>query len=123
MNDYLNVLKNYFVLRGRARRKELWMFILINLLISLALSAIDQLLGLRIFRDEGLLATLYSIAVLLPSVAVGVRRLHDLDRSGWWLLLSLIPLLGSLLLLIYFCFKGTEGGNRFGADPLTSDAK
>lgn len=118
MNDYMNVLRKYLVLRGRARRKELWMFILVNLLISVALSLIDALLGLRIFRDEGLLTTLYSAAVLLPSIAVGVRRLHDLDRSGWWLLLSLIPLLGSLLLLIYFCFRGTPGSNRFGSDPL-----
>lgn len=118
MNHYLAVLRHYAVVNGRCRRKTFWLFLLFSTLISLACSAVDELLGLRIFREQGLLAFIYSLAVLIPTITVGVRRLHDLDRSGWWLLLVLIPLLGSLLLLIYFCFRGTAGPNRFGADPL-----
>nr|MBA2815795.1 Inner membrane protein YhaH [Candidatus Pantoea persica] len=76
---------------------------------------------LRIFRKQGLLSFLYSVAVLLPSLGVGVRRLHDLDRSGWWLLMMLIPLVGKLL-LIYFCLRGTAGPNRFGPDPFDAPA-
>lgn len=94
------------------------MVLLFSTLISLACSATDELFGLILFRDQGLFSLVYSVAVLIPSVAVGVRRLHDLDRSGWWLLIMLIPLLGTLLLLIYFCLRGTVGPNRFGPDPL-----
>lgn len=122
MNHYLSVLKQYAVFSGRCRRKTFWLFLLFSTLISLACSAVDELLGLRIFREQGLLSFLYSVAVLLPSLGVGVRRLHDLDRSGWWLLIMLIPLVGTLLLLIYFCLRGTAGPNRFGADPLDAPA-
>ncbi|MEZ3501229.1 DUF805 domain-containing protein [Pantoea sp. KPR_PJ] len=118
MSHYLAVLKMYAVFNGRCRRKTFWLFLLFSTLISLACSAVDELLGLNVFRDQGLLSLIYSVAVLIPSVAVGVRRLHDLDRSGWWLLIMLIPLLGTLLLLIYFCLRGTVGPNRFGPDPL-----
>jgi uncharacterized membrane protein YhaH (DUF805 family) len=65
-------------------------------------------------------STLFNLAVLLPGIAIGVRRLHDLDRSGWWLLIFLIPLIGPIILLIWFCTKGTEGPNRFGADRLAN---
>lgn len=118
MNDYLSVLKQYAVIKGRCRRKTFWIFVLINVLISVMLGIVDALLGLNIFQDEGLLSFIYSLAVLVPTITVSVRRLHDLDRSGWWLLLVLLPLIGSLLLLICFCFKGSQGPNRFGADPL-----
>ncbi|RPE04399.1 DUF805 domain-containing protein [Candidatus Pantoea deserta] len=122
MSHYLAVLKMYAVVQGRCRRKTFWLFLLFSTLISLACSAIDELFGLVIFRDQGLLSLIYAVAVLIPSVAVGVRRLHDLDRSGWWLLIMLIPLFGTLLLLIYFCLRGTVGPNRFGPDPLDEPA-
>ncbi|MBZ6385596.1 MULTISPECIES: DUF805 domain-containing protein [Pantoea] len=122
MHHYLTVLKMYAVVNGRCRRKTFWLFLLFSTLFSLACSAVDELLGLKVFSDQGLLSLVYSVAVLIPSVAVGVRRLHDLDRSGWWLLIMLIPLLGTLLLLIYFCLRGTVGPNRFGPDPLDEAA-
>jgi uncharacterized membrane protein YhaH (DUF805 family) len=122
VHHYLTVLKMYAVVNGRCRRKTFWLFLLFSTLFSLACSAVDELLGLKVFSDQGLLSLVYSVAVLIPSVAVGVRRLHDLDRSGWWLLIMLIPLLGTLLLLIYFCLRGTVGPNRFGPDPLDEAA-
>ena len=122
MHHYLTVLKMYAVVNGRCPRKTFWLFFLFSTLFSLACSAVDELLGLKVFSDQGLLSLIYSVVLLIPSVAVGVRRLHDLDRSGWWLLIMLIPLLGTLLLLIYFCLRGTVGPNRFGPDPLDEAA-
>ncbi|MEG3110203.1 DUF805 domain-containing protein [Pantoea sp. T14] len=118
MNEYLSALKQYGVIQGRCRRKTYWLFVLVNILVSVVLTVLDTVLGFNIWLDEGLLSTLYSLAILIPSITVSIRRLHDLDRSGWWLLLILLPFIGTLLLLIYFCFKGSEGPNRFGDDPL-----
>ncbi|MDT7577550.1 MAG: hypothetical protein QOH17_3883, partial [Pseudonocardiales bacterium] len=73
--------------------------------------------GVAFSASLGLLGGLYSLAVLLPSLAVGVRRLHDTDRSGWWLLIGLIPIIGGIVLLVFFVLEGTRGPNRFGADP------
>lgn len=112
MNWYLSVLKNYVTFDGRARRTEYWMFILFNCIISIVLSLLDGVLG-----TTPLLSAVYSLAVLLPSIAVSIRRLHDTDRSGWWLLIALIPLIGAIVLLVFFCLEGTRDGNRFGSDP------
>ncbi|MCL2154372.1 MAG: DUF805 domain-containing protein [Leptospirales bacterium] len=116
---YIDVLKKYTVFTGRARRKEYWMFTLFNLIISIAISIVAQLfakipvIGL-IF---GLLPLIYAIAVLLPSLAVAIRRLHDTNRSGWFLLLALIPILGVIILIIFFVQEGTPGDNQYGANP------
>ncbi|BDH44494.1 DUF805 domain-containing protein [Salmonella enterica subsp. enterica serovar Choleraesuis] len=118
MDWYLKVLHNYFGFSGRARRKEYWMFILVNFILALVLSAIDNLLGLKIGKDHDLLSTLYAIAVFIPSWAVQFRRLHDTDRSAWWLLALIIPFIGWLIILIFNCQRGTFGQNRFGEDPL-----
>lgn len=118
MNWYLKVLKNYAVFRGRARRKEYWYFILFNFIISLALLAVDY--GLGFFDPETGLSPLegiYSLAVLLPALAVSVRRLHDTEHSGWWLLIGFIPIVGALVLLVFFVQDGTPGDNRFGPNP------
>ncbi|HKE93183.1 MAG TPA: DUF805 domain-containing protein [Povalibacter sp.] len=118
MNWYLGVLKKYAVFSGRARRKEFWMFELINFLIIVVLCIVDMHTGtIQPVSGLGLLSGIYSLAVLIPSLAVSVRRLHDTDRSGWWLLLGLIPLVGSIILLVFFCLSGTPGENRFGPDP------
>ena len=111
MNWYLHVLKNYAKFEGRARRKEYWMFFLFNLLVSIVLVLIDALTGYPLFN------TIYSLAVLVPSLAVGARRLHDTDRSGWWQLLAFIPLIGVIVLLVLFCFDSQPGENRFGSNP------
>lgn len=111
MNWYLEVLKKYAVFSGRAHRTEYWYFFLINLLISIGLAIIDGMIGL------GLLGGLYALLTIIPSFAVGARRLHDTDRSGWWLLIGFVPLLGIIILLIIFTFPGTPGTNRYGPPP------
>ena len=118
MNWYLHVLKNYATFSGRARRKEYWMFFLISALISIVLTLLDILLGTYSMEYEaGLFSGLYSLLILLPSIAVVVRRLHDTDRSGWWILISLIPLIGVIVLFVFICLDSQPGTNRFGANP------
>jgi len=129
VNWYVKVLKQYVDFSGRARRREYWMFILINVVIVIVLSLIDTLLGTGGFRATsgggsfyaanslGVLSGLYSLAVLLPSIAVTVRRLHDTDRTGWWILLGFIPIIGGIVLLVFYVLEGTRGPNRYGPDP------
>ena len=106
MEWYLGPLKKYAVFSGRASRKEYWLFALWNLPIMFVLLMIAiELYGL------------YYLGVLVPYLAVGVRRLHDTNRSGWWLLLAIVPLAG-LALLVCFCLEGTDGDNDYGPDPL-----
>jgi len=128
MNWYLAVLKNYVGFSGRARRKELWMFVLFNLIVSIVIGIIDGIAGTMTTVDAGgipvqvgIIGIVYSLAVLLPGIAVGVRRLHDTNRSGWWLLIWFIPVIGWLVLLVFYILEGTRGSNRFGADPKLDD--
>lgn len=109
MSWYLAVLKKYAVFGGRARRKEYWMFVLVSTLITVVLSALQG--------DEGVLVGLYSLAVLLPSLAVTVRRLHDTNRSGLWLLIALIPLVGFIVLLVFTVQDSDRIENRYGPSP------
>jgi uncharacterized membrane protein YhaH (DUF805 family) len=111
VNWYLGVLKNYATFSGRARRKEFWMFALINFVIVVILSALDMALGI------GLLSALYSLGVLVPSIAVGARRLHDTGRSGWWQLIGLIPFIGILVLIIFYVMDSNPGDNQYGPNP------
>ncbi|MBV9455622.1 MAG: DUF805 domain-containing protein [Rubrobacter sp.] len=118
MSWYLEVLKNYAVFSGRARRKEYWMFLLINLVIVLVLNFIDYLTGTFSPRaGVGLLGGLYSLAVLIPSIAVAVRRLHDTGRTGWWILIGLIPVIGSIIFLIFMVLDSEPGTNEYGPNP------
>ena len=118
MNWYLHVLKNYATFSGRARRKEYWMFFLISALISIVLTLLDILLGTYSVEYEAeLFSGLYSLLILIPSIAVVVRRLHDTDRSGWWILISLIPLIGVIVLFVFICLDSQPGTNRFGLNP------
>jgi uncharacterized membrane protein YhaH (DUF805 family) len=112
MDWYLEVLKKYAVIDGRARRKEYWMFWLVNFFIGILLSMIDILLG-----NLGLLGAIYSIAIFIPSMAVTVRRLHDTNRSGWWMLISLVPLVGGIFFLIFMTQDSTPGLNQYGPNP------
>jgi uncharacterized membrane protein YhaH (DUF805 family) len=122
MDYYLKVLKNYAVFKGRARRKEYWLFVLFNVLAVLLLSLVDNILGTYDEKSKaGLIGSIYSLAVIIPSIAVSIRRLHDTDKSGWWLLLHLIPLFGSLVLLIFFISDTQIGTNRFGVNPKLND--
>lgn len=118
MDWYVAVLRKYAVFEGRARRKEYWMFCLFNLIASCAFATIDVVTGgFNRQYGLGLFSALYSLAVIVPSIAVSVRRLHDTDRSGWWLLVGLVPCLGAIVLIVFFVQGGTPGQNRFGADP------
>lgn len=116
MNWYLKVLKQYADFSGRARRKEYWMFVLFNLIFTIVLRFIDGAVGLQV-AGAGILGLLYSLAILVPAIAVGVRRLHDIGKSGWLLLVALIPILGVLLLLFWMVKEGDKGSNAYGADP------
>lgn len=107
---------NYVNFSGRACRSEYWYWVLFIVLGSIVAVIIDRMIGIRLVN------TIFGLATILPGIAVGVRRLHDLDRSGWWLLLSFIPLIGAIILIIWFCGRGTVGPNRFGQDPLTGMA-
>ncbi len=118
MSWYLSVLKKYAVFSGRAQRAEYWFFILFNIIISLVLAFVDTAAGtMSAEAGVGLLGGIYSLAVLIPSIAVSVRRLHDTSRSGWWLLLIFVPLLGFLVLLVFFVMDSTPGSNEHGPNP------
>jgi uncharacterized membrane protein YhaH (DUF805 family) len=112
MNWYLAVLKKYAVFSGRARRKEYWLFVLFNLIITFVLGFVEGLAG-----GPGVVGMLYSLAVFIPGIAVSVRRLHDTGRSGWWLLIGLIPLIGAIVLLVFVIQDGKPGQNQYGANP------
>lgn len=112
MNWYLEVLKKYTVFQGRARRTEYWMFALFNFIISMVLSIIDGIIG-----TVGILSGLYCLAVLLPAIAVSVRRLHDIGKSGWWLLIVLVPFIGAIVLLIFALLDSQAGSNQYGPSP------
>lgn len=121
MEWYTGVLKKYVEFSGRARRKEFWMFTLINALISIALSIVDRLIGTDYANGGGVLNSIYGLAVLLPSLAVGIRRLHDTGRSGWWLLIGLIPCVGIIVLIVFWAQEGAAGQNEHGPDPKAAE--
>ncbi len=112
MNWYLGVWKKYAVFSGRATRSEYWYFVLINVIVSIILVFTDRVSG-----SGGLLNGIYSLAVFLPSIAVTARRLHDTDRTGWWQLLFVIPIVGFVVLIIFLAMDGTPYENRYGANP------
>jgi uncharacterized membrane protein YhaH (DUF805 family) len=118
MNWYLQALKQYAVFKGRARRKEYWFFALFNLIVSAVLTVVDYMTGsLDMELGVGLLSGLYSLAILIPSLAVTVRRLHDTDRTGWWLLIAFIPLIGAIVLLVFMLLDSKPGDNQYGPNP------
>ena len=113
MNYYLDVLKKYAVFKGRARRKEYWMFVLFNIIIGFALGFIEGLLGIS-RHGSSVLANIYSLAILLPGIAVSIRRMHDVGKSGWFVL---IPIYN----LVLACTAGDAGENQYGPDPKASE--
>jgi uncharacterized membrane protein YhaH (DUF805 family) len=118
MDWYIEVLKKYAVFTGRARRKEYWYYYLINTLIYIVLSLIDVLTGtFNADLSIGLLNGIYTLAVLIPSIAVTVRRLHDTNRSGWWLLIGVIPIIGGIVLIVFLASNSNPEENQYGPNP------
>ncbi|GAA1216796.1 DUF805 domain-containing protein [Pseudonocardia alaniniphila] len=120
MQWYAKVLRQYADFNGRARRTEYWMFTLVSVIVGLVLRLIDEV----VFVGPGLSTTgwlglIYSVAVIVPTLAVGVRRLHDTGRSGWWLLIAVIPLIGAIVLIVFFALEGQRSSNAYGPDPKT----
>ncbi len=111
-------LNKYATFEGRARRSELWWFALFTFLGNMILGIFDNAL----FGGAGVLSGVFSLAVLLPSLAVGARRLHDTGRSGWWLLLLLVPVIGLLVLIWFYIQPGDNGPNAYGPDPIAKQA-
>ena len=105
------VRDKYADFRGRARRKEYWMFALVNLILGLALEIIEAFLGISF------LSMIYYLALIIPSIAVGMRRLHDIGKSGWWLLINLIPIIGWLYFLYLVIKDSQSGANQWGLNP------
>jgi len=120
MNWYLDAWKNYVNFQGRARRKAFWMFVLFNLIAIFALNFVEGAIGLRGEGDYGILSGLYSLAVLLPALGLAVRRLHDTGRSGWWILIGLVPLIGGIILLVFYVLDSQPGTNQYGPNPKES---
>lgn len=118
MNWYLEVLKKYAVFEGRAGRKEYWFFILFNILISMALVYVDWLTGnINPETGLGILSGIYALGVMIPGMAVSVRRLHDTGRSGWWLLITFVPVIGAIVFLYFMVLDSKPEINEFGPSP------
>ncbi len=118
MNWFLMAVKEkYAVFNGRSRRSEYWYFVLFYVVIAIGLSLIERMFGMGSSSGFGLLSTIWFLAMLIPSISVGVRRLHDTDRTGWWLLISFVPLIGAIVLIVFLVMDSQPGNNRFGANP------
>ena len=116
MEWYIEVLKKYAVFTGRARRKEYWMFFLFNIIIAFAIGLVFGFIGgaLGIGTTlSNLVSGVYNLALLIPGIAVGIRRMHDSGRSGWWLLVPLVN-------LVFLCQDSQPGENEYGANPKTA---
>jgi uncharacterized membrane protein YhaH (DUF805 family) len=111
------VLRRYAQFVGRAGRAEFWWFVLASFIISAVLNLLGQASDVLY-----VLGFVYSLAVLVPSIAVGVRRLHDTGRSGWWILIGLVPLVGLIVLIVFFAGQGHPGPNQYGPPPPTEPA-
>lgn len=115
MNYWVECWKKYAVFSGRARRKEYWMFCLFNILIAFAIGIVLGLVGA--VEAAGVVGNLYSLAALLPGLAVCARRLHDIGKSGWWMLIGLVPIVGAIVILVFVCMDSQPGENQYGANP------
>ncbi|MGU7769469.1 DUF805 domain-containing protein [Burkholderia sp. MR1-5-21] len=117
-----SVFNQYAKFDGRARRAEYWYFALLTFIVSLGCQVIAVVAreASTVALLLSIVALLVSLALILPSLAVTVRRLHDIGRSGWFLLIAFIPIVGGIILFIWMCSRGNQGPNRFGADPIAA---
>src|SRR6266581_1199955 len=117
MNWYLDVLKKYAVFSGRARRKEFWMFYLFYLIIVVVLGIVEWMIGI-----PAVLTGIYTLALIVPTIAVTVRRLHDTGRTGWWWFIWLVPVIGGIVLLVFLVLDSQPGDNEYGPNPKAAAA-
>lgn len=123
MEWMLMPLQRYADFNGRSCRKEYWMFVVFNLIVGLGLGIVTAILAPIGLWFVGIaLIGLWVIAIFIPSLAVQVRRFHDQDKSGWFVLIGLVPYVGGLVVLVFMCLEGTRGENRFGPDPKAGSA-
>jgi uncharacterized membrane protein YhaH (DUF805 family) len=120
MHWYTDVIKKYAVFSGRAARPEYWWFFLINLIITIVIDIVFSAIAGRGAGQD--VQGLYSLAVLLPSLGVGIRRLHDTNRTGWWLLIGIIPIIGWIVLIVFLATASDPGPNNYGPNPQNPDA-
>ena len=124
MDFMLLPLKRYADFKGRSRRKEYWMFFLLNFCVSIGFFILSVILG-QVSQTLALVVTgiqfLYGLAVIIPGISCGIRRLHDQDKSGWFLLLAFIPLVGPFIVLFFMVQEGTRGSNQYGRDPKAGE--
>ncbi len=123
MNYFFECYKKYAEFSGRARRKEFWFFMLFYIILFFILAFLDGFLGT--LDDEsgiGVISGMFILANIIPSIAVSTRRLHDIDKSGWWQLINyFVPLIGPIIMIFLFSKKGTAGENKYGQDPLAAE--
>jgi uncharacterized membrane protein YhaH (DUF805 family) len=121
MDWYLMVWQKFAQFTGRSRRKEYWMFTLFNIIICCVLYAgllVGFVAGQRMIGILfGCVYAAYALAILVPGIAVSIRRLHDINKSGWWMLIALVPLVGGIVLLVLMCIEGDPGPNLYGPNP------
>lgn len=122
MQWYLMAFRKYAQISGRSRRAEYWTFVLVNLLVTIGLMVVAGMFGDAPSAGGGLLYLAYAVATIVPGFTVSVRRLHDTGRSGWWLLVGIVPLVGSILLLVWLAQDGQPGDNEFGGNPKSAYA-
>jgi len=123
MKWYLEVLKKYVVFDGISGREEFWWFFLFNLIVSIVLGVVDNMTGsFHLWAELGLFQGIYSMAILVPAIAVSIRRLHDTNRSGWWVLITPIPIIVTLAYLVLMALSGTPEENQYGGNPKSSAA-
>jgi uncharacterized membrane protein YhaH (DUF805 family) len=120
MNSFLAAMQKYAVFQGRSSRSEFWYFVLFSGLVGVAAWAIDLALGTGT-RGSGVFLGIAQLAFLIPGISVAVRRLHDIDRTGWWYLIGLTGI-GIIVLIVFYCQRGTAGDNRFGPEPVETAA-
>jgi uncharacterized membrane protein YhaH (DUF805 family) len=122
MSWFMTALKKYAVFSGRSRRREYWYFGLFYLIFYAVLAIVDGITGSFDFRSGlGLFTGIWTLALLIPSIAVSVRRLHDTGRRGWWILLGVIPVIGAIILIVFLAQDSEAGTNRFGPNPKSPE--
>lgn len=123
MKNYLKVISNYATFSGRARRSEYWYFVLFNMIFAIIAMVLDNVLGTTFKMGYGVqlpygyIYLLYVLAILIPGLAVAVRRLHDVGKSGWFILIAIIPIVGAIYLLVLMLTEGKQGINEYGPNP------